>query len=193
MSYFSKQCLNELPSKNKKYNPKTIVVDKSFENIKNGDQYDIFISYSYSDKDFALIIYALLVERGFSVYIDLKDDSLNRNNVNGKTAKRLAKIMDESRSLIYVHTPSAKESRWCPWELGYMSAKRKFRCAIIPLIKDNEEFPSQEYLDLYPFVDYEIDGNTNKFVFWAKEYDSGKYIGLKEFANGSRQWKDKES
>lgn len=193
MPYFSKQYLNELASKNKKFNPETIVVNESFENIKNGDEYDIFLSYSYSDKRFALIIYALLIECGFSVYIDLKDDSLNRNKVNGKTAKRLAKIMNESRSLIYVHTPSAKESRWCPWELGYMSGKRKFRCVVIPLINDNEEFSSQEYLDLYPFVYYEIDGNTNKHVFWVKEYDSGKYIGLKEFANGDSQWKDKES
>ena len=193
MSYFSKQYLNELASKNKKYNPETIVVNESFENIKNGDEYDIFLSYSYSDKRFALIIYALLMDCGLSVYIDIKDDYLNRNNVSKKTAKRLARIMDSCRSLIYVHTPSAKESRWCPWELGYMSGKRNPRCAVIPLVKDKEHFLSQEYLNLYPYVDFEQDKNTKKYTFRVNKHNSGKYIGLIEFANGNSQWEHKKS
>ena len=192
MSYFSKQCLNELASKNKKYNPKTIVVDKSFENIKNGNEYDMFISYSYPDKDFALIIYALLVEYGFSVYIDIKDDYLNRDSVSKKTAKRLERIMDSCRSLIYVHTPSAKESRWCPWELGYMSGKRNPRCTVIPLIEGKEKFPNQEYLGLYPFIDYEEDKKTKKCTFRVNVFGSNKkYVDLKEFVNGKDPFEHK--
>ncbi len=182
MSYLTKQYLNELASK-KNIDPDKIA-NGSFVNKKKGDKYDVFLSYSYSDKTFAFIIYALLIECGFSVYIDLKDDYLNRDTVSKKTAKRLAKIMDECRSLIYVHTSSAKASKWCPWELGYMSGIRNFRCAVMPLVEENEKFSNQEYLNLYPFVDYAKDEDTGKDTFWVNKYNSDKYADLKEFING---------
>ncbi len=183
MSFLSKQYLNELASK-KNIDPDKIA-NGFFVNEKKGDKYDVFLSYSYSDKRFALIIYALLIKYGLSVYIDINDNSLNRDNVNKKTAKRLAKIMDECRSLIYVHTSSAKASKWCPWELGYMSGKSNFRCAVMPLVEEKEKYPYQEYLNLYPYVDYEKDEETKKYAFLVKEYSSNKYVGLKEFINGA--------
>jgi hypothetical protein len=175
----------------KKLKPETIVASKSFENIKKGDKFDIFLSYSYPDKDYALIIFALLIECGFSVYIDIKDDSLNRDSVNKKTATRLATIMDKCRSLIYVHTRSAKASKWCPWELGYMSGKSNFRCAVMPLVEEKEKYPYQEYLNLYPYVDYEKDRETGKDTFWANRLNSDRYVDLKEFINGKNPYKHK--
>lgn len=190
MPYLSKKYINEL-AKQKQLSPRKVVVKESFENIKNGNQFDIFLSYTYSDKDYALLIYALLIECGFSVYIDIKDGNLDRNDVDEETAKRLAKIMNNCRSLIYVHTPSAKTSKWCPWELGYMSGRTNFRCAVIPLIEDKEEFPHQEYLGLYPFVDYEKAEGSEKYTFWVNEYGSGKYVNLKEFSNGKDPYEHK--
>ena len=190
MSFLSKQYLNELASK-KNIDPDKIA-NGSFANKKKGDKYDVFLSYSYSDKRFALIIYDLLIKYGLSVYIDINDNSLNRDNVNKKTAKRLAKIMDECRSLIYVHTSSAKASKWCPWELGYMSGIRNFRCAVMPLVEENEKFSNQEYLSLYPYVDYEKDEETKKCTFRVNIFGSNKkYVGLKEFINGKNPYKHK--
>ena len=184
MPYLSKKCLNELKDKKKLDVEK--IINGPLVNKKKGDKYDVFLSYSYSDKNFALIICALLIECDISVYIDLNDDYLDRDDVGEETANRLAEIMNECRGLVYVHTPSAKMSKWCPWELGYMSGRSNFRCAVIPLIEDKEEFPYQEYLSIYPFVDYEEDTKTNKYTFWVNEYESDKYVSLKGFVNGAK-------
>ena len=188
MPLLSKKYLNELAQK-KHLNTDHIVSDKSFNSVEKGDKYDIFLSYSFTDKRFALIIYALLIESGFSVYIDIKDDVLDRNNVNKKTAQRLASEMNRCRSLLYVHTPSSKVSKWCPWELGYMSGKTNFRCAVIPLINDQEKYQEQEYLKLYPVVDYQTESKTKKFTFWANIFSEDKYIELNEFINGKNPYK----
>ena len=187
MPYLSKKFINDL-AKQKKLTARKVVVRDSFDNIKKGNKYDIFLSYSYSDKDYALLIYAFLIEYGFSVYIDIKDDSLDRDDVDEKTAKRLAKIMNNCRSLIYVHTPSAKTSKWCPWELGYMLGITNFRCAVIPLIEDKEDFPHQEYLGLYPIVDFEKYQNSDEYAFWVNTYKTQKYVGLKKFINGTNPY-----
>lgn len=190
MSYLSKKYLNELKIK-KKLDPKAIA-NGPFKNIKKGDKYDAFLSYSYSDKEYALIIYALLKECGLSVYIDIKDESLDRDSVNKKTAKKLATKMNDCRSLIYVHTSSAKASKWCPWELGYMSGRTDFRCAIMPLIEDNKKFLNQEYLNLYPYVDCEMDEKTKKCTFRVNIFGSNKkYVDLKEFINGKDPFEHK--
>ena len=70
MAYLSKKYLNILDNR-KRSVFKNIQIKDSFPNIKKGDKFDIFLSYSYSDKDYALKIYKLLIECGFSVYVDL--------------------------------------------------------------------------------------------------------------------------
>ena len=187
MPYLSKKYLNELYTKRRRFFDST-TINESYSTIKKDDMFDIFLSYSYSDKEYAKKIYALLTEEGFSVYIDLNDEMLDRNDTGRKTAKRLANIMDHCRSLIYVHTASAKVSKWCPWELGYMSGIRDFRCGIIPLLEDKEEFPHQEYLELYPVVDYEKQKNSSNYYFWANIYGTNKYVRLKEYINGSNPY-----
>lgn len=187
MPYLSKKYLNELEDKQKRIF-ESISVQDSFPSIERGVTFDIFLSYSYSDKTYAIKIYKLLLRCGFTVYIDLKDDKLDREDVDEKTARRIAKIMNNCGCLIYVHTPSAKVSKWCPWELGYMSGKTNFRCCVIPLIEDKEDFPHQEYLGLYPVIDYEKIQGKEEYTFWANIYRTKKYVNLKEFINGKNPY-----
>lgn len=183
MPYLSKKYLNELFQK-KRLLYESVKIRDAYENAKNGDKYDVFLSYSLVDKEYALKIYRMMINVGYSVYIDLKDERLDRSDVDEGTARRIAKVMDSSRCLIYVHTASAKVSSWCPWELGYMSGKTNFRCAIIPLLEDKEDFPRQEYLGLYPIVDFAKYVSSEKYEFWVNKYGTSKYTSLKEFANG---------
>ena len=183
MSYLSKKYLNEIKTKRSAFFENFQVFD-SYQSIEKGEKFDIFLSYSYPDKDFALIIFKLLRECGYKTYIDLKDKYLDRNDVDEETARRISKIMNNCKCLVYVHTPSAKVSKWCPWELGYMSGRTNFRCCVVPLIEDKEDFPHQEYLGLYPIVEYEKIKDTDEYAFWVRKYKTSSYVNLKFFIDG---------
>ena len=192
MSYLSKKFLNELKQQQRNLF-ESVKVKDSFIDIKQGKKYDIFLSYSFSDKDYAITIYKLLINCGFTVYIDIGDKQLDRDDVDEQTARRIALIMNNCSCLIYVHTASAKVSKWCPWELGYMSGKTNFRCCIIPLLEDKEDFPHQEYLGLYPIVDYEKGVEDGRYKFWANVYNTDKYVSLKAFIQGKNPYIHKEN
>lgn len=180
--YISKQYLNELSQKKILTEDKLFIRDHAL--IKR-DNFDIFLSYSYHDKEFAIKLVQLLEQHGFSVYIDLNDTSLDRNTVNGITAKKLAAKMDKCRSLIYLYSKASSVSKWCPWELGYVSGKKNFRCAKIPLVQNKGDltYDKQEYLEIYPTIDFVKSSGSNGFLFWINETDV-KYIELKKWING---------
>ncbi len=184
MPYLSKRLLNELSLKSRSLFESIAIKDCSAD-IKKGTNFDIFLSYSLPDQEYAEKLYKMMTHLGFSVYFDLKDKTLDRNDVDEETARRIASIMDHCRSLIYVHSASAKVSKWCPWELGYMSGKTNFRCSIIPLLEDKEDFPHQEYLELYPIVDYAVNTQTQHYEFWVNKFKTNKYVSLKQFINGT--------
>ncbi|MDY0144037.1 MAG: toll/interleukin-1 receptor domain-containing protein [Bacteroidales bacterium] len=145
--------------------------------------YDVFVSYSYLEKASAVLITELLEKCGYKVYIDLRDDDINKHQeVNKKTAERIIQNMKVCKSLLFLHTNATKNSQWCPWELGYFNGFRN-RCAIIPLTeKNNETVEHQEFLSLYPYVDYEKITTTEEYDFWVNDRDQkNKYSTLKKW------------
>lgn len=181
MANISKRLLNELC--NQKYIRESFSINDSNRVDSSDRQYDIFLSYCFSDKDYAIKIVNLFEKHGYAVYIDLRDPKLSRSKVDRKTVERISAIMNRCKSLVYVHTASATMSKWCPWELGYMSGKKNFRCATILLTEDKEEFPRQEYLDIYPYIDFEKDTKGN-YQFWANDLDSEAYVTFKDYIEG---------
>lgn len=144
------------------------------------EQYDIFLSYSYDDKEFALIVFSMLEKDGFSVYIDLYDPKLSREKVDEETAKQIASILDKTKLVIYLHSYSSQKSKWCPWELGYMSGKHNFACATLPIANSKGEYNKQEYLMVYPYIDYLGVKDKDYSIFWIMK-DSHTYTSLKQF------------
>lgn len=178
---FTKQFLNEQVQKR--------IIKESVEYFTLRRQplkeYDIFLSYSFNDAVFASAIVQILENQGFTVYIDLKDPNLDRNDVNRETVERIADMMNQCKALLYIHSQSSKVSKWCPWELGYMSGKKNFRCATIPIINDKEEYQHQEYLKIYPFVDYQYILPSRTLVITVRDISNNmSYIPLKDFING---------
>ena len=177
----SKQYLNELVQKK--------IIQEGFQYFskrtkEERDTYDIFFSYSYNDKDYALVIVQMLEQCGYSVYIDLKDSELDRNNVGIETVKKIAQSMDKCRGLLYLYSKASSVSRWCPWELGYVSGKKSFRCAKMPLIQNQKDtYEKQEYLEIYPTIEYAQISGTDKYEFWVFE-SANKYTILKKWING---------
>lgn len=94
------------------------------------------------------------------------DAQLDRNAVNKKTSEVLRARMDASKSLAYVATSNVSQSKWCPWELGYEDGKTRGRCAILPVLDGSLSlFKGQEYLSLYPHIEYERRADVSSYDF----------------------------
>ena len=155
-----------------------------YEKRQELDQYDVFVSYSWNDRSYADKIVQLLEKCGYTVYIDYNDKRLDRNNVSEETAKRIIIEMKKCKGLLYLYSPSSSVSKWCPWEVGVFSGMESFRCANLPLTQNRgDDFKKQEYLEIYPYVDYEITQDHSRYDFWVCESDS-KYTTLKSWLNG---------
>lgn len=148
------------------------------------DTFDIFLSHASKDGDLILGVKAILESQGNKVYVDWVDDAhLDRSKVTTDTAELLRTRMRQSKSLIWVATEAASESKWMPWELGYFDGFKPKQVAILPLV-DNayDTFKGQEYLALYPIVgkNHYRDGRSDVFV-----EGGGEWATLRNFAAGS--------
>jgi hypothetical protein len=179
----SKQFLNEQVQKRNLQ--ENFRYDRLFyEKRQELDQYDVFVSYSWNDRSYADKIVQLLEQCGYTVYIDYNDKRLDRNNVSEETAKRIINEMKKCKGLLYLYSPSSSVSKWCPWEVGVFSGMKSFRCANLPLTQNRgDDFKKQEYLEIYPYVDYEATQDHSRYDFWVCESDS-KYTTLKSWLNG---------
>jgi hypothetical protein len=119
------------------------------------DNYDIFLSHNFLDREEVKGLYLELTSFGYRVYVDwIVDPELDRNNVTKESAELIRKRMKSSKSLLLAISTNAEMSKWIPWELGYVDGHTK-RCAIIPVSKENYAptvFRGKEYLKLYPFI-----------------------------------------
>lgn len=117
--------------------------------------YDVFLSHSSDDARIVLGIKRELEKRGKTVYVDWIDDAqLDRSKVTKETAKLLRERMKKCKSLIYVYTQNARESKWMPWELGYFDGYRG-KVAVLPVLDSvTDTFKGVEFVGLYPVVKY---------------------------------------
>ena len=153
MAFVTKQFLEKYVSETKSTIHDSKVLFESIET--DYDVYDLFISYSSKDLKYVKKLAQYLNDSGFKVYVDDNDSVLDKNNVTKDTVKRLATIMNNCRCLIYVFTKNSAESSWCPWEMGYMSAYNNFKCAILPIIDETEQYiEHREYLLIYPRIEH---------------------------------------
>lgn len=151
---------------------------------KVGKKYDIFLSHSSLDKTLVLTLVGLFNEADYSVYVDwIEDPQLDRSKVNKNTAQVLRNRMLSSKGLAYVATSNASNSKWCQWELGYFDGNKNSRCCILPIM-DSEVFRGQEYLGLYPYIEYETSAKTRKYNFWIFEQETNNYVILRDWLKG---------
>jgi len=139
--------------------------------------FDIFLSHSYLDKELIFGISNYLEGLGYSVYVDWREDAqLNRDNVTKETAEVVRGRITQSKSLFFATTDSAKDSRWMPWELGYMDGK-KGKSAIFPVSPtetSSDRYKGQEYLGIYPYITAN-DDTKGKPRLWVHE-DADTYV-----------------
>jgi len=160
MSIFNFNEINNYKTSYRSYDE--MKINNQFINEKNieinlSDEYDIFLSHSYEDREIIPQLKQILQDMGYRVYVDWIDDKLlSRENITKDTAKVLQTRMNQSKSLFFATSKNSPNSKWMPWELGYFDALKNKRVAILPIQKEengfNNNFIGQEYLGLYYYV-----------------------------------------
>jgi TIR domain len=126
-----------------------------FNQNNQRDQFDIFLSHSFLDKDIVEGIYRTLIELGYSVYVDwIVDSKLNRSNVTKESAEMIRNRMRSSKSLIMALSENSDLSKWIPWELGFVDGHTNSQCALLPITSNTstKTFLRSEYLKIYPYI-----------------------------------------
>lgn len=162
------------------------VINENHRLYEATTKFDVFLSHSSLDHDEVIILVQLFNKSGYSVYVDwIYDKQLDRSNVTAKTADTLRMRMQQSKGLSYLATDNAFHSKWCPWELGYFDGQSKSRCCILPVLDyATTTYKGQEYLGLYPYLQYAQYRDSDKYDFWVYEQGSSKYVVLKSWLQG---------
>ena len=172
------------------YDSMSGALDESVRKSAKLSQFDIFLSHSYLDKELIVGALEYLERMHYSVYVDWRDDTqLSRKNITKQTAAVLRKRIAQSKALFFATTTNASNSKWMPWELGYMDGKTG-RCAILPIsetVTSSNSFQGQEYLSIYPYITAGND-NLGKKRLWVRE-DPRTYVTFKGWISGKRPTK----
>jgi len=161
------------------------VLNESVAAQSTARTHDIFLSHSFRDAELILGVKLRLEDYGYSVYVDWVDDPhLDRSKITRQTALALRERMDCCKCLFYSTTPSSTESKWMPWECGYMDGKLR-KSAILPLTHSAlSSYDGQEYLNVYPYVTESKNANGQSCL-WVNE-SLNVYCSLDEWLSGSR-------
>lgn len=93
---------------------------------RDATSFDNFLSHSYLNADSVLALKAEIESIGFGVYVDwVVDSHTDREDVTKETADLIRKRMGQCKSLFYVTSSAATDSKWMPWKLGYFDGKKQ--------------------------------------------------------------------
>ena len=153
--------------------------------------FDIFLSHSSKNAREVRRLKRLLEKMGYSVYVDwVEDAELDRSNVTPATAARLRHRISRSRSLLVHASEGARLSRWVPWELGYADGLHR-PVGILPVLAESRRtlsYKGDEYLGLYPYVDFEDDAKTGRREPWVNRAPK-TYVSFKGWLKGRQPYR----
>lgn len=109
-----------------------------------------FLSHSHLDSQLVKGLIVELEKQGVQLYVDWQDNAMP-DTPNQETARRIQDRIKANEMFLFLATKNAKQSRWCPWELGYADSAHK-QIYIIPTT-DGADTYGNEYLQLYSKID----------------------------------------
>lgn len=147
-----------------------ITITESLKQFRNESKYNkrtIFLSHKHDELDILDGAISFLKKEGTDVYIDWLDEGMPKTT-SEYTAQRIKEKIKENDKFILLASEGAINSKWCNWELGLGDAAKYINnIALLPIEKDNTTFSGAEYLQIYPYIQYE-NGN--------RKYLDGRYI-----------------
>ncbi len=161
---------------------------RMFSETKEIENFDIFLSHSFLDKEEVLGIFIELTRQGFKVYVDwIVDSHLERNNVTLETAKKIRSRLRHSKTLILAMSENCAISKWIPWELGYVDGHTDKQCALLPVSQINypsSSFKRAEYFALYPYLTREYNSYRELRTYITDS--SLVYVDITQWINGKK-------
>ncbi|MFA5204024.1 MAG: toll-Interleukin receptor [Lentisphaeria bacterium] len=165
----------------------SVILNEHVNKQASGQEFDIFLSHAFDDKELVLGVTMLIEHLGYQIYLDWRDDpQLDRKSVSAKTADVLRMRMRNCKCLLFATTPKFDKSQWMPWELGYKDGHNT-RTTILPIVDTQSSYYlGKEYLGLYPYIDYAKEKNTGKMKLWVNRNDHD-YVDFDSWLNGRDQ------
>jgi hypothetical protein len=153
---------------------------RTFSKSKYDAKPTVFVSHKHSDledKEELKGIMGILEDLGAKIYIDSMDNKMPEQT-SGETALRIKDVIKYCKKFILIATEKAIDSYWCNWELGFGDTHKYIdHIAIIPIKEKGEydfQFKGNEYLQIYPSIDFE-DG-TNRYKTSRELIPKGYYV-----------------
>ena len=148
-------------------------------------QYSVFLSHKHDEIEYLNRVRSVLESLNANVYVDWADPAM-QHPTNRATAERLKQCICRYDKFIFIASNEAVKSRWCNWEVGFGDAQKynANKIAIFPVKQTNREWEGNEFLQLYPTIEY-FDGttfyrnNTDRRIergFYVKYYYNGNVI-----------------
>ena len=163
---------------------------RMFSKTKVESKPTVFISHKHSDlEDLEELqgVIELFEDMGAKIYIDSMDNKMP-DQTSGETASRIKEVIKYCRKFVLIATEKAIESYWCNWELGIGDTHKYINhIAILPIKEKGEydfQFKGNEYLQIYPSIDFE-DG-TNKYFSSQVVIERGYYVCKPKNKDGVR-------
>ena len=170
--------INESRMKDFRYTARSqfINLNESLRQYKAESKYcevTVFLSHKHDEKELLDGAISFLKSQGVDIYVDWMDDGMPKHT-SGVTAERIKDKIKENKKFILLASEAAINSKWCNWELGLGdAAKYKDNIALLPMLKDNVSYAGAEYLQIYPFIEYE---NGNNRYNDGNSIESGYYL-----------------
>lgn len=116
-----------------------------------------FLSHSHKDEQLALSLQGFLAGQGVYLYIDWQDSSMPETP-NAETADKIRTRIRQCNYFLYLATANSRDSRWCPWELGFADGVKKHDSIYVIPTSDGGANYGTEYIDLYRRIDRDAGG-----------------------------------
>jgi hypothetical protein len=190
MSIFTEQEFKTIASQKAGMRGLSGAVNETRTFSKSTSVTSLFLSHSHHDKakiEQAKIFFENL---GISIYVDWADQTMPERT-NGVTAVKIKnQIINQNDKFILLATNNAVSSKWCNWEVGIADTFKltKDKIAILPLADNNRQWTGNEYLQIYPSIEYENGTNRNNLGLYIPQ---GYYV-MYPSIDGSRSYEKLE-
>lgn len=173
MSYIKESQLKGYRNKTRQFSKSINESLLDFKAEPRGLKKKIFLSHKHDELEALDGAISFLKNEGASIYVDWLDEGMPKTT-SGVTASRIKEKIKENDKFIFLATEAAINSKWCNWELGLGDADKYIdNIALLPVEKDGTNFSGAEYLQIYPFIEYQ--NGLNKYVNGNFIY-SGFYV-----------------
>lgn len=111
-----------------------------------------FLCHSHKDRIAVEGLLKFFKDQGLHLYVDWMDSEMPEHT-NGNTARMIKSRILEAELFLFLATPNALASRWCPWEIGYADGVKSYDSIFVIPTKEHGKTYGNEYVDIYRHID----------------------------------------